>query len=585
MVTLASLNGASLVPDISEAVARDVAGFKEQRRINKAQRDLENDLRVALGGEPVNQRQSGPMGVLGQLAPGLAQSIGQLRASGDPEATQQFRDQIIGDVALAKEIRGIPTFAGKQKRLADEVGQIAARGGDVSRLVQLAQMDENRLDLELQKMDVIGNSALKATPEIAQGDIFRVLSNPSRRDATIRVLANNPRLGNMLLQRRDQQIAREEAARKAAIAERRAARAPKTELAKTLTNIRADLQNGIITQETADQLIANAREEATTLEREDARTAVGKARQDLQDGFINETEFNQITNAPPEFQSSVGKLINDQQLAVQQFGEDSPQAQAFSEAINSEAQGEAPKLSDVAGTRKEFTKLSGDFITMRDAKGKIDQAAQQAQVGDSAASDLALVFNYMKMLDPGSVVRESEFATAENARGVPEGIRNMYNRVLSGEILSADQRQDFVTVADNLFTSQLNQQRRLESEYTGIAERNGMNPEDVVVDFIGDNETAALQPSSTVQTATTQTENRRRARARDPRTGEIVDVPDGATATDPETGGQLIARDGEWMPADAEVGFSDGTIARNPQTGQRIILENGAWRPLVPGEL
>jgi len=36
------------------------------------------------------------------------------------------------------------------------------------------------------------------------------------------------------------------------------------------------------------------------------------------------------------------------------------------------------------------------------------------------------------MLDPGSVVRESEFATAQNAAGVPDQVRNMYNKVLSG---------------------------------------------------------------------------------------------------------------------------------------------------------
>jgi hypothetical protein len=69
----------------------------------------------------------------------------------------------------------------------------------------------------------------------------------------------------------------------------------------------------------------------------------------------------------------------------------------------------------------------------------------------SAAGDLSLIFNYMKMLDPGSVVRESEFATAQNSAGVPDRIRNMYNRVLSGERLGTEQRNDFVDRANRLF--------------------------------------------------------------------------------------------------------------------------------------
>jgi len=34
----------------------------------------------------------------------------------------------------------------------------------------------------------------------------------------------------------------------------------------------------------------------------------------------------------------------------------------------------------------------------------------------------------MKILDPGSVVREGEFATAQNSAGIPERIRAKYNR-------------------------------------------------------------------------------------------------------------------------------------------------------------
>ena len=49
----------------------------------------------------------------------------------------------------------------------------------------------------------------------------------------------------------------------------------------------------------------------------------------------------------------------------------------------------------------------------------------------TGAGDAAIVFGYMKMLDPTSVVREGEQATTRNAVGVPEAIRGMYNQRLS----------------------------------------------------------------------------------------------------------------------------------------------------------
>jgi len=214
--------------------------------------------------------------------------------------------------------------------------------------------------------------------------------------------------------------------------------------------------------------------------RPEANTEAGKARQDLEAGLITQEEFDRI-NAPEQakFQSDVGKLLSDRQLAVQEFGENSPQAQALSEAITAKESGEPPKLSDVAGLRKEFTNLSSNFITIKDAFKKLDSA------GDNAAGDLALIFSFMKILDPGSVVREQEFANAQNSAGVPEQIRNQYNRILSGERLSPEQRVRFRGEAENIFKAQTDTQKANESTFKAIAQRQGMNPDDVVVDFVG----------------------------------------------------------------------------------------------------
>ena len=105
---------------------------------------------------------------------------------------------------------------------------------------------------------------------------------------------------------------------------------------------------------------------------------------------------------------------------------------------------------------------------------------------DSAVGDLSLIFGYMKMLDPGSVVREGEFATAQNAAGVPERVMNIYNRIVSGERLNSDQRKAFKGQAERLFKQAGQQEAQVRSGIERIAKGYGLNtanifytPEDV----------------------------------------------------------------------------------------------------------
>ena len=105
---------------------------------------------------------------------------------------------------------------------------------------------------------------------------------------------------------------------------------------------------------------------------------------------------------------------------------------------------------------------------------------------DSAVGDLSLIFGYMKMLDPGSVVREGEFATAQNAAGVPERVMNTYNRIVNGERLSGDQRKAFKGQAERLFKQAGQQEAQVRSGIERIAKDYGLNtanifytPEDV----------------------------------------------------------------------------------------------------------
>lgn len=149
-------------------------------------------------------------------------------------------------------------------------------------------------------------------------------------------------------------------------------------------------------------------------------------------------------------------------------------------------------LSSVAGMRKEFTNQSGDFIKVRDAYNKIAATA----ANPSPAGDMALIFNYMKMLDPGSTVREGEYATAQNAGSVPDRVWAQYNKAVAGESLAPPQRSDFLKQSKNLYDSQLKTQKALEKTYRGLAERAGFNPDDVAPDMAGENPGSVSGPAA-----------------------------------------------------------------------------------------
>ncbi len=129
--------------------------------------------------------------------------------------------------------------------------------------------------------------------------------------------------------------------------------------------------------------------------------------------------------------------------------------------------------------RKEFLSQSSDFQKVRDAYTRVVGSTQEP----SPAGDLSLIFNYMKMLDPGSVVRESEFATAASSGSYGERMQASVQKVLSGERLSPNMRADFLKKSGVLMKGMQDQHKKREKSYGEIADRNNLSREGVIVDL------------------------------------------------------------------------------------------------------
>lgn len=88
-----------------------------------------------------------------------------------------------------------------------------------------------------------------------------------------------------------------------------------------------------------------------------------------------------------------------------------------------------------------------DFITIRDGFERVQEGANR----DDSQGDLALLFGYMKLLDPNSVVRETEFANAEQAQGTLQRVMNIPDKFIRGTRLTAEGRKHFAEAAKDLY--------------------------------------------------------------------------------------------------------------------------------------
>ncbi|MEW9855931.1 hypothetical protein [Novosphingobium sp. M1R2S20] len=159
----------------------------------------------------------------------------------------------------------------------------------------------------------------------------------------------------------------------------------------------------------------------------------------------------------------------DEQLRIAQ--------ESAARAAQNETQAdERSNISGAASLRQEFfgQPIVKQFNEVRVAT---DQIVGLASGKSSAMSDLGLIFSYMKALDPGSVVREGEFATAQNAAGVPDRIRNLYNKAASGERLNDDQRKDMARTAQAIYSTRLASYNDLANIYRGMMQKQGYDPD------------------------------------------------------------------------------------------------------------
>ena len=186
--------------------------------------------------------------------------------------------------------------------------------------------------------------------------------------------------------------------------------------------------------------------------------------------------------------AAADKAAFDRRLAIAQLRQKDREIEATSgktqRAITKEQFDMEDKLfNKYESVSSENREAFFGYQKVRNAAQEYKDAAARGEE-PSGASDIALLIGYMKTLDPGSVVRETEYATAKNAGGVSERVRNIFNNVRDGVILTPKLREDFIKSATTQVQPHIERQIKLDKKYTKRAKDYDLNPERVITPFL-----------------------------------------------------------------------------------------------------
>jgi hypothetical protein len=124
---------------------------------------------------------------------------------------------------------------------------------------------------------------------------------------------------------------------------------------------------------------------------------------------------------------------------------------------------------------KTYTTRTADFTASKSDYQKMKDSAKEG----TGAGDVALIFSFMKMLDPGSVVRESEFAIAQNSGGLLESLVVQYEKAKDGDRLSQPQRDNFLVLAKKYMSASSKHEVMVRGDLQNIVDDYKLNSKNV----------------------------------------------------------------------------------------------------------
>lgn len=169
------------------------------------------------------------------------------------------------------------------------------------------------------------------------------------------------------------------------------------------------------------------------------------------------------------------------------------------------------KVQDVElKLQDDYRTESKGFAETSTAMKKVLSAIETADKNPGSALSAGTAF--MKILDPNSVVRETELGMALNASGWFDRATNIVNTLQSGRVMTETQKKNLRQAAQDLFEEAKASQREVDAAYEKRAREYGADPQRVIVDR-GQRSGAASTAPGLPSSDAIQAEIERRAKA------------------------------------------------------------------------
>jgi len=140
--------------------------------------------------------------------------------------------------------------------------------------------------------------------------------------------------------------------------------------------------------------------------------------------------------------------------------------------------------------REDENKLRDDFNAAPPVKSyrivvPMLESAKDAEKRPTRAADLNLVYAFAKLMDPDSVVRESETAGVVATASVADRLSAYVGQLNGQPMLNPDVRAKLIKELDSRFRALEESYRVHENAYAGIAERRGLHRDNIIMPIRG----------------------------------------------------------------------------------------------------
>lgn len=157
---------------------------------------------------------------------------------------------------------------------------------------------------------------------------------------------------------------------------------------------------------------------------------------------------------------------------------------SFQDWVMSQKRAGAPSvavnMSDPTAVAKAALSFQNDYRNATKssfARASAYNAMIEAMKDPTPKGDMAMVYSYIKALDPDSVVREGEIDLVNANRSIPDRIKGYAQRLATGKSLLPSERQDLLEQAQNMSFTDYNRSRNDIRAFRDNAARLGLDPE------------------------------------------------------------------------------------------------------------